>query len=94
VIHEITDGALEVDAGGLYRTLRRLEEEGFVISEWASGGPGPQRRDYAITQAGRELAGDWIAHLRERERLSGMLADALASALGSAIDSSKEDHHA
>ncbi len=80
-IGDMTAGEIEVDAGGLYRVLRRLEEEGFVTSEWADGGPGPQRRDYRLTAEGRELAEDWIAHLRERERLSGLLADALASAL-------------
>ena len=80
-IREITAGELEVDPGGLYRVLRRMEEEGFVTSEWAEGGSGPQRRDYEITGEGRDLAEDWVAHLRERERLSGLLADALSSAL-------------
>ncbi|MHB9004963.1 MAG: PadR family transcriptional regulator [Coriobacteriia bacterium] len=80
-IGEITDGEIEVDAGGLYRVLRRLEDEGFVTSEWSDGGPGPQRRDYRLTAEGRELAEDWIVHLRERQRLSGLLADALTSAL-------------
>ncbi len=80
-IADITGGEIEVDAGGLYRVLRRLEDEGFVTSEWSDGGPGPQRRDYRLTAEGRELAQDWIAHLRERERLSGLLADALGSAL-------------
>lgn len=83
-IGDITNGEIEVDAGGLYRVLRRLEEEEFVTSEWSDGGPGPQRRDYHLTAEGRELAEDWIAHLRERERLSGLLADALTAALKSA----------
>jgi len=85
-IGDITGGEIEVDAGGLYRVLRRLEDEGFVTSEWSEGGPGPQRRDYSLTAEGRELAEDWIAHLRERERLSGLLADALGSALNSTDD--------
>ncbi len=93
-IREITGGELDVDAGGLYRTLRRLEDEGFVTSRWESGESGPQRRDYALTAEGRELAHDWIAHLRERQRLSGLLADALDSALGDRADQEKEDHHA
>jgi PadR family transcriptional regulator PadR len=80
-IREITGGELEVDAGGLYRVLRRMEEEGFVTSAWADGGSGPQRRDYELTAEGRELAEDWEVHLRERERLSGLLAHALSSSL-------------
>jgi DNA-binding PadR family transcriptional regulator len=80
-ISEMTGGELEVDAGGLYRVLRRMEEEGFVTSAWAEGDSGPQRRDYELTAEGRELAEDWVAHLRERERVSRVLADALSSAL-------------
>lgn len=80
-IREITNGDLDVDAGGLYRVLRRLEDEGFVTSSWVEGDSGPQRRDYELTAEGLELAEDWIVHLRERERLSGLLATALTSAL-------------
>jgi PadR family transcriptional regulator, regulatory protein PadR len=85
-IGEMTAGEIEVDAGGLYRVLRRLEEEGFVISTWVEGESGPQRRDYEITAEGRELAEDWIAHLRERERVAGLLADALTRSLGDQDD--------
>lgn len=81
VISELTDGEIEVDAGGLYRVLRRLEDEGFVVSAWTEGGSGPQRRDYEITAEGRELAEDWLAHLRERQRIAGLLADVLSSVL-------------
>lgn len=80
-IREMTDGELEVDPGGLYRVLRRMEEEGFVTSAWADGESAPQRRDYELTVEGRDLAEDWIVHLRERERLSRILADMLVSAL-------------
>jgi DNA-binding PadR family transcriptional regulator len=82
-IHEYTGGELDVDAGGLYRVLRRLEDEGFVVSAWTDGDVGPQRRDYKLTAEGRELAEGWILHLRERQRLSGVVADALTSALES-----------
>lgn len=80
-ISEITNGELEVDAGGLYRVLRRLEVDGFVVSTWTEGDAGPQRRDYELTAEGRELAQDWVAHLFERERLTGLLAGALSAAL-------------
>ncbi len=83
VIEELTDGEILVDAGGLYRVLRRMEEEGLVTSNWAEGESGPQRREYQLTEDGRELAAHWVAHLRERERLASVLSDALESALGS-----------
>lgn len=42
------------DPGGLYRTLRKLEREGFVHSAWAPSTSGPQRRIYEITRKGCE----------------------------------------
>ena len=81
-ITEFSGGSFAVDAGGLYRVLRRLEEEGFVSSTWAEGDAGPQRRQYEITAEGRDLAEDWLLQLRERERMSKVLADSLAEALG------------
>lgn len=42
------------DPGGLYRTLRKLEQEGFVRSAWEPSQSGPQRRIYEITRAGME----------------------------------------
>lgn len=80
-IADLTGGELEVDAGGLYRVLRRLEDDGYVVSAWSEGDSGPQRRDYELTAIGRELATDWVAHLRERQRVTGLVADVLSSAL-------------
>lgn len=40
------------DPGAVYRHLRRLEEEGLVTSDWATGGPGPARRLYRLTPGG------------------------------------------
>lgn len=80
-VSELTGGEIEVDAGGLYRVLRRLEEDGFVVSTWTEGESGPQRRDYEITVEGRELAEDWLAHLRDRQRVADLLADVLSAAL-------------
>ena len=79
-ISEMTDDAISVDAGGLYRTLRRMEEEGFVTSKWVEGDSGPQKREYDLTAEGYELAEDWFEHLRERATLAAMLADELGQA--------------
>jgi len=42
------------DPGGLYRTLRALEEQGLVRSAWERSDGGPDRRIYEITRAGGE----------------------------------------
>lgn len=76
-IAEITDGQVEADPGGLYRTLRRLQDDGFVTSEWIEGESGPQRREYQLTAEGRTLAQEWAEQLRERQRLTALIIDAL-----------------
>lgn len=81
-IAEMTEERLAVDPGGLYRTLRRLEDGGFLNSRWVEGESGPQRREYELTKAGHELASEWVAVLRDRARLSSTLADSLESSLG------------
>jgi len=42
------------DPGGLYRALRRLEDERLVRSAWEPSGSGPHRRIYEITRVGME----------------------------------------
>lgn len=60
-----------VDAGALYRTLRDLEVEGLVVSEWSAPTSGAPRREYVLTEAGRARLGEWAAVMRERARLVG-----------------------
>jgi poly-beta-hydroxybutyrate-responsive repressor len=42
------------DPGAIYRTLRALEEDGFVHSAWEPSDAGPDRRIYALTRTGME----------------------------------------
>lgn len=80
-ILEMSDGEVDADVGGLYRTLRRMEEEGSVVSRWCEDGSGPRRREYELTVQGVELAEQWIDALRSRERLDGLLASMLEDGL-------------
>jgi PadR family transcriptional regulator len=54
-----------VDMGNLYRTLRALEAEGLVTSEWDAEAPGPAKRRYELTGSGRRLLDEWAAALRQ-----------------------------
>ena len=45
-------GEDRVDVGNLYRTLRSLEDEGLVSSEWSADLPGPTKRTYTLTDEG------------------------------------------
>lgn len=56
--HQLTDS--EVDRGAVYRTLRMLEENGHVISEWTFGGSGPARRVYRLTESGQAHFKEWL----------------------------------
>jgi PadR family transcriptional regulator PadR len=47
-------GLDRVDPGGLYRSLRAMDEEGLVRSAWQPSATGPARRTYELTDEGRE----------------------------------------
>ena len=54
------------DPGVVYRMLRRLEQEGAVDSTLRSGGGGPARKVYSLTDAGRSRLRVWQGTARER----------------------------
>jgi poly-beta-hydroxybutyrate-responsive repressor len=55
------------DPGAIYRNLRRLEEDGFVISEWETGDSGPAKRYYKLTSDGQDLLRAWASGIRKRK---------------------------
>ncbi len=59
--HALTDTAIEKAA--LYRTLRQLETNGNVKSEWETNKAGPARRVYKITKQGERHLEEWAAVL-------------------------------
>lgn len=80
-IEEMTGGHLTADAGGVYRCLRRMEDEGLVTSAWAEGDAGPQRREYLLTAEGSVRLAEWLDDLRERESALHALTEAVARAV-------------
>ena len=61
-------GLRNVDPGGLYRSLRVMEEDGLVTSWWEHSAAGPARRTYRLTDEGREWLHAWAGALRETHR--------------------------
>lgn len=59
--YALTDAEIEVAA--LYRTLRQLEENECVTSEWNVDGSGPARRVYTLTPRGEQHFEEWISVL-------------------------------
>jgi poly-beta-hydroxybutyrate-responsive repressor len=62
-LHEyaLTDSEIEVAA--VYRTLRQMEKNGCVNSEWDTESSGPARRLYVLTPHGEQHFQEWIAVL-------------------------------
>jgi transcriptional regulator len=73
-IEQTTDDVLRVEEGSLYPALRRLEDKGFIRSEWGSSENNRRARFYQLTAAGR-------AYLRSESaawtRYSGAVTRAL-----------------
>jgi poly-beta-hydroxybutyrate-responsive repressor len=59
--HALTDA--EIERGALYRTLRQLEKNGNVASEWETDRGGPARRVYKLTPQGERHLEEWATVL-------------------------------
>jgi PadR family transcriptional regulator, regulatory protein PadR len=72
-LKEQTGGVLDLQEGSVYPALHRLEDLGWVASEWQPIS-GRRRREYHLTRAGRKaLAAEW--------REWGRLVDAIDAVL-------------
>ena len=80
----------DLNISTLYRTLRKMESEGFVVSDWELGGQGPKKRVYRITSEGEADLDDWINILRHRKSRIEKVLDVY----GQALVSSKKDEGA
>ncbi len=56
-IHQMSEEVLQVNQGSLYPALHRLEEQGWIASEWGTSDSNRQAKFYRLTRAGeRQLA--------------------------------------
>ena len=53
-INQISEGVLNINQGSLYPALYRLEEQGWIESEWGSSDSNRQAKYYKLTRAGRK----------------------------------------
>ena len=74
-IEQISGDALSVNYGTLYPALLKLEQEGFITSDWGPSENNRRARFYRLTATGRRQ----IAHEeREWERATEIVARFLA----------------
>ena len=59
----LADGSLNLSV--VYRSLREMEEWGWVTSQWDTEGSGPSRRVYRITSEGEGFLSEWVEGLGE-----------------------------
>jgi PadR family transcriptional regulator len=58
-IHEAVDDLLKIEDGSLYPALYRMEERGWISSEWGVSENNRRAKFYKLTRAGRkQLAGE------------------------------------
>jgi PadR family transcriptional regulator PadR len=70
--YALTDA--EIEGAALYRTLRRLEANGYVKSDWDTRGTGPARRVYLLTRDGERHLGEWAEVLDHLSKAMGRFA--------------------
>lgn len=59
----------KIDIGDLYRTLRRMEKDGWVKSDWKKNEAGPDRRTYTIIPEGKDFLKSAASSLIRTDRL-------------------------
>jgi PadR family transcriptional regulator PadR len=73
-ISQITDGAFDVKAGSLFPALHRMEQAGWLASEWGESETRRRSKFYRLTRTGRgRLQSEW----QRWERISLAMACAL-----------------
>jgi len=53
-IEQMAEGALALNQGTIYPALLRLEQKGWIASEWGTSETNRRARFYSITRAGRK----------------------------------------
>src|SRR6478609_2976408 len=66
-IAESSRDVLRVEEGSLYPALHRMEEAGWITSQWKASDNNRRARYYRITAGGRrwvaQVERDWMAHV-------------------------------
>ena len=72
-IHQVSIDALRVEEGSLYPALHRMDEAGWIRSQWGVSENNRRARYYTITTAGRRhlqtLEREWTRHVKAVSRV-------------------------
>jgi len=76
---------LGLNMAGLYRHLNLLEKRGMLTSTWETGEPGPAKRQYSLTEAGKKCLWHWLNTLGAQLILIGKFLDEAHRVFPSAV---------
>ena len=76
-IHETVDDLLKIEDGSLYPALYRMEERGWITSDWGVSENNRRAKFYKLTRAGRKQLG---AESANWERVSRAITRILRTA--------------
>src|SRR2546428_14043317 len=75
-IEQMAQGSLALNQGTIYPALLRLEQKGWITSEWGASENNRRARFYAITRAGRkQLAAEAESWARTVAMVSRLLEE-------------------
>jgi len=70
-IHQMSNEVLQVGQGALYPSLHKLEQNGWIRSEWAISETNRKAKYYTLTRAGRKAMDQ---EAEQWERLSAAIS--------------------
>jgi transcriptional regulator len=78
-VEQMTQGAFQVNPGSLFPALHRLEQRGWLKSEWGSSATNRKAKYYQLTASGRRQL---RAETENWRRISAAIASALRPSEG------------
>lgn len=72
-IEQTSENALEIEQGSLYPALHRLEDRGWVLSEWGVSENNRKAKYYRLTQKGRKELNAATGRWRRMTRAIGLV---------------------
>ena len=72
-IQQVSEGTFEVNQGSLYPALQRLEQRGWIDSEWRASENNRRARYYRITADGRKALGEEVENWRRYVDAVGLI---------------------
>jgi len=72
-IQQVSEDVLQVTQGSLYPALHRLEQQGWIASEWRENETGREAKFYSLTKAGRRQLDAELAQWGRLSRAIGLV---------------------